>query len=313
MIAAIVVVACATATSTTTVPSQSSPTATTTPTPSPTPPPEVVLIADSELAWESDLKALAAQRGWVLTRADPSGAVAYLREARPHIAAVVSNQETLDGDLQQAAAEGIPIVLVNAPGIEAGSLLSTVGNLRHDQAGFLAGVMIGLASETGWVGQVTATGGPDETAYNAGFTQGLLWGCPKCQLVSQTAAELTLDGFRAKGVDVVFPFPGSTTDDAAGVLAGGGIPMVWVGEGGPPQEALIGRLVFEDGPLVSLALENLLTTREGQAWQPSIESHSLLPVDISSEFLSPGRQRLLEEAYEAIAAGELDIGTILDA
>ena len=105
------------------------------------------------------------------------------------MAAVVSVGEALGGDLQQVAAEGIPIVAVNVPGIEPGASLSTVGNARHDQAGFLAGVMTGLASQTGWIGQVTATGGLDEQAYSAGFTQGLLYGCPKCQMISQTAAE----------------------------------------------------------------------------------------------------------------------------
>ncbi len=313
IIVATAIVGCATATSTATVPTLPGPTATSSPSPSPIPSPELLLIADGEVAWESDLEDWATQEGLKFTVANPSSASTYLPKSQSYVAAVVSVREALDGGLQQAAAEGIPIVTVDVSGIEPGPSFSTVGHARHDQAGFLAGVMTGLASKTGWVGQVTATGGLDEPAYSAGFSQGLLWGCPKCRLISQTANELTLDRFRANTVDVVFPFPGPAAAEAAKVLADGNLPMVWVGELGPPGEVLVGRLIFEEGPLVILALDELMATGEGKAWQPSIESNTLLPVDINANLLSPGRQRLLEEVYEAIAAGELDIGTELDA
>jgi len=303
---------CATVTSTAALPPISSPTATTAPTPSPTPAPKLLLIAEGEVAGEGDLEEWAAQRGWVVTRANPSGAAAYLEESKTHVQAVVSQGEALGGDLQLAAEDGIPVVAIDVPVVTPMPMLSTIGNPRHDQAGFLAGVMTGLASQTGWVGQVTDTGGPDEKAYSAGFTQGLLWGCPKCQLISQTAAEMTLDRFRANTVDAVFILPGPEADEAANALAGGGIPIVWVGEGGSIVEALIGRLVFEEGSLVVLALDELVSTGEGETWRPSIETSTLFPADINDEFLSPGRQRLFEEAYEAIAAGELDIGTDLE-
>ena len=198
---------CAAATSTPALPPISSPTATAAPPPSPTPPPELLLIAEGEVAWEGDLEEWAAQRGWVLSRANPSGAAATLEEAKPQVQAVVSKREALGGDLQLAAEDGIPVVAIDVPGVSPMSALSTVRNPRHDQAGFLAGVMTGLTSQTGWVGLVTDTGGPDEQAYSAGFTQGLLWGCPKCQLISQTAAEMTLDRFRANTVDAVLLVP----------------------------------------------------------------------------------------------------------
>jgi hypothetical protein len=241
---------------------------------------------------------------------DPSGAAAVLKEVGPHVKAVVSRREALGGDLQTVAAEGLPVVAVDVSGVSPGPKLSTIGDARHDQAGFLAGVMTGLASQTGWVGQVTDTGGTEEQAYSAGFTQGLLWGCPKCKLISQTAAEMTLDRFRANTVDGVFPIPGPEAARAAELLASSELPIVWVGEHEPvPDTLLVGRLIFEEGPLVLLALEELIATGEGQAWQPSIESNTLVIVDINADLLSIGRQRLLEQAYEAIAAGELDIGT----
>ena len=300
---------CATATSAAVRPPILSPTATTAPLPSPTPVPELLLIAEGEVAWASDLREWAAQRGWVLASADPSGAAAYLMEAKPHVQAVVSRGEALGGDLELAAGDGIPIIAIDVPGVSPMPFLSTIGDPHHNQAGFLAGVMTGLASQTGWVGLVMGTGGPSEEAYSAGFGQGLLWGCPKCKLIGQTAADMTLDKFRANTVDAVFIIPGPAAEEAADALAGGGFPMVWVGDGGPIVEGLIGRLIFIEGPLVLFALDNIVATGEGQAWRPSIESATLIPVDINDEILSPGRQRLFEEAYGAIATGELGIGT----
>lgn len=300
---------CATATSTAVLSPILSPTATTAPLPSPTPVPELLLIAEGEVAWASDLREWAAQRGWVLASADPSGAATYLMEAKPHVQAIVSKGEALGGDLELAAGDGIPIIAIDVPGVSPMPFLSTIGDPHHNQAGFLAGVMTGLASQTGWVGRVMGTGGQDEQAYSVGFSQGLLWGCPKCKLIGQTAADMTLDKFRANTVDAVFIIPGPAAEEAADALAGGGFPMVWVGDGGPIVEGLIGRLIFIEGPLVLLALDNLVATGEGQAWRPSIESATLIPVDINDEILSPGRQRLFEEAYGAIAAGELGIGT----
>ncbi len=309
MIVAAALFGCATASGTATTLPSSVPTEPFVPTLTPTPPSELVLIAESDLAWESELEAWATQRGWELILADPSGAAAYLRESQSHLEAVVSVQETLGGDLKRAAAEGILIVLVDAPGVDPGPSLSIVGNGGYDEAGFLAGVMTGLASQSGWVGEVTATGGRHEADYSAGFTQGLLWGCPKCRLVSQSAAEMSLDGFRGKGVDVVFSIPGPSADEVAEVLGAGGLPIVWVGKGGPPAEMRVGRVIFEADRIIVPALEALMETREGKAWPYSIESRAILLVDINADLLSPGRQRLLEEAYEAIAAGELDIGT----
>ncbi|MCZ6528701.1 MAG: hypothetical protein O6949_00030 [Chloroflexi bacterium] len=308
MIVAAALFGCATASGTSTALPSSIPIEPPAPSPTPTPPSELVLIAESDLAWGSELEAWATQRWWELTLADPSVAAAYLRESQSHLEAVVSVQETLGGDLVQTATEGIPVVIVDAPGVDPGPSLSIVGNGRYDQAGFLAGVMTGLASQSGWVGEVIATGGPHEADYSAGFTQGLLWGCPKCRLVSLTAAEMSLDGFRRKGVDVVFPIPGPAADEVAEVLGAGGLPMVWVGEGGRPAETRVGRVIFEADRLVVPALEALMETGEGKAWHYSIEGRALLLVDINADLLSPGRQRLLDQAYEAIAAGELDIG-----
>ena len=146
--------------------------------------------------------------------------------------------------------------------------------------------------------------------YRAGFTQGLRWGCPKCRVIRQTAGEMSLDRFRANTVDAVWIVPGPDADLAMQALTEAEIPMVWIGGDGPPSQALIGRVhIVEVSDTVYLAMEDLIASGEGKLWQPSIESGSIRAGDINAELLSPGRQRLLEEVVEAIAAGDLDIGT----
>jgi len=312
LLAAAALFGCSTPETNTALPATPIPSSTRIPDPTPfttpTPIPQVLLIAGDTVAWEGTLSEWAVDRGWNLEVADPATASARLRESAPWVA-VVSAQATLSGDLLQAAAEGIPVLLIDVPGVDSGPSLSIIGNAKYDQAGFLAGVMTGLASQTGWVGEVTATGGPNEADYSAGFAQGLIWSCPICQLVSQTAADMTLDGFQAKSVDVVFAFPGPAATKVAEMLAAGGLPVVWIGAEGPAAEALIGRVIFEADRLIVPALEALLETGEGAAWRYSIESRTTLPVDINADLLTPGRQRLLDQAYEAIAEGNLDIGT----
>jgi len=91
-------------------------------------------------------------------------------------------------------------------GIAAGGSVNTIGGIiRRDQAGFLAGALAGLASESGWVGRIDGTGGEaaTETIYQASFTHGLRYACPRCRLMT-AAAQLHLSRQKivADGLDV---------------------------------------------------------------------------------------------------------------
>ena len=120
---------------------------------------------------------------------------------------------------------------------------------------------------------------------------------------------MTPDASRRNGLAVFFPVTGPAADEVTKALGAGGLPMVWVGAGGPSAEVLIGRVIFEADPLAVPALEALMEGEEGTGWPYSIETRTILIVDINVDLLSPGRRRLLDQAYEAIAAGDLDIGT----
>lgn len=277
--------------------------------------PTVVLVAQTEPGWATALQDWSSSQGWQLAHAQDSQAVTTMLGSGADVRAIVGAGEALGEEALTFSQDRIAVVYVGNAGAEPGRWVSTVGEpgARHDQAAFLAGVMTGLASQSLWVGEVTDTGGPREAVYRAGFHQGLRYGCPKCQLVSFSAAEATLDGYRGKGVDVVFPLPGPAASDAAQLLADGGLTLVWVGEHDPALvalagEAVAGRVIGAPDVLVIPALKALLASGEGQSWPYSIESRSLILFDISDTSISPGRQRLLVEAYDAIAEGELNIG-----
>ena len=281
-----------------------------TPGPTATPVPSLLLIAVEEGFSTAGLAEWAADRGWGVLRSDPEGASALVSETRVDLRAIVSFGADFGGRADQIAAEVAPVVLVEAEGIEPGLRLSTVGEpgARHDQAGFLAGVMVGLAGETGWVGLVEGTGGPFTAIYKGGFVHGLRYGCPKCRLVSLTASEATADGFRGQGVEVVFVPPGLLAAEVAARLAAGGLWLVWIGDDPIENAMLAGRVVFAPDDLVLAALEALVAGEPGAAWPYSIENGGILLADVDPEAISPGRQRRLHEAYDAVAAGNLDIG-----
>jgi hypothetical protein len=242
---------------------------------------------------------------------DPEGASAIVGETRVDLRAIVSFGEHFGGRAAQIASDVAPVVLVEAGQIEPGPRLSTVGEPggRHDQAGFLAGVMVGLAGQTaGWVGLVEGTGGPREPVYRAGFEAGLRYGCPKCQQVISPASEATADAFRGQGVEVIFVIPGPAAAEAAAQLVEGGLWLVWVGELPTPELKVAGQVVFEADGLIQQALDALQVAEAGAAWPYSIENGGIRLGGVDPEAISPGRQRLLQEAYDAVAAGQLDIG-----
>jgi len=281
-----------------------------TPGPTATPTPSLLLIAAPEGFAAGELAAWAADHGWGVLTSDPEGASAIVGETRVDLRAIVSFGEHFGGRAAQIAAEVAPVVLVEPAQIEPGPRLSTVGEPggRHDQAGFLAGVMVGLAGQTGWVGLVEGTGGPLEPVYRAGFEAGVRYGCPKCQLVSLTALEATTDAFRGQGVEVVFVVPGPAADEAGAQLAEGGLWLVWVGDLPTPNLRVAGQVVFAVDGLIKQALEALQAGQSGAAWPYAVENGGIRLGEVDPEAISPGRQRLLQEAYDAVAAGQLDIG-----
>ena len=281
--------------------------------PSPTPPPVLLLLSTTSGGpLEEALEAWANARGWGLDvglagEADVAGLL-----AEPGLQAVVVEGTEPTSSALAVSLPPLPVVVVDRENAAPGARTSVVGEpgARHDEAGFLAGALAGLVSRTRMVGLITETGGRSEPVYIAAFVHGARYGCPGCGLVTVPAGEGTAEGMAAEGADVVFAVPGPEADSGLSRMAEAGLWIVWAGEPPPAvsAEQVAGGVAFAPDALVPQALEALLAGASGRAWPYSVANGGVRLAGLNPAALSPGRQRILEAAVEALAIGELDIG-----
>jgi hypothetical protein len=226
------------------------------------------------------------------------------------VAAAVLTGAQGEAALPALTAAEVPIVTLDLEGVSAEPGISTVGQpgARRDQAGFLAGALAGLISQSGGVGLI---GDPADEPYQTAFLHGLRYLCVGCSLVGLAPEAASADAFRVKGVDVVAVLPGAAAGSAAHTLAGAGFWLVLVDQPAEPFDPseLAARVVFEAGAMLTGALEALLSGQPGQAWPYSVELGSIRVVEVHPGALSFGRQQVLDEIVGALAAGSLDPGT----
>jgi len=277
--------------------------------PTPLPMPRLLLLGvAAETPLRASLETWAAERGWLTDsfEANEAGLAAGL--SQPGVQAIVSLGET--PDLRSAFAG--PVLVVNGVESAADSHVSVAGEpgARHDQAGFLAGVLAGLISRTERVAILTGTGGPHEAVYSAAFDHGLRYGCPRCELVRFGAAQATAQALLGEGVDAVFAVPGPTAASTLRSLADADVWMVWCDADGSarPGTRLAGEIRMLPEALAAPALTALLAGEPGRGWPYSVESNSMVLGNLNPEALSPGRERVLQEAREGLASGQLQIG-----
>jgi len=281
--------------------------------PSPTPTPVLLFLSTTRgSALEEALGAWASARGWgvdsgLAGEADVAGLL-----AEPGLQAVVVEGAEPSSSGLAVNWPVLPVVVVDRENAAPGARTSVVGEpgARHDEAGFLAGALAGLISRTGMVGLITETGGRSDPVYIAAFVHGARYGCPGCGVVTLPAGEGTAEGMAAEGADVVFAVPGPEANSSLSRMAEAGLWIVWAGETPPavPAEQVAGGVAFAPEALVPQALEALLAGGLGRAWPYSVANGGVRLAGLNPAAVSPGRQRILEAAVEALAIGELDIG-----
>jgi hypothetical protein len=274
------------------------PAATSTPAPAPSPTPRPALLLVGGRDHDHDPAELGA--AWL-------GLDERRIQVRREVAAAVLAGAQGEAALPALTAAEVPIVTLDLEGVSAAPGISTVGQpgARRDQAGFLAGALAGLTSQSEAVGLV---GDQADEPYQTAFLHGLRYLCVGCNLVGLAPEAVSVDAFRAKSVDVVAVLPGAGAGSAAqagrgGLLAGTGEPAEPFG----PNE-VAARVVFEAGTMLTGALEALLSGQPGQAWPYSVELGSIRVVEVNPAAFSAGRQLLLDEVVGALAAGSLDPG-----
>ena len=227
------------------------------------------------------------------------------------LAWVVSLHEAAWAEDPAFVEAGVRGVVVD-PTIQASSpFVSTIGatDASWKEAGFLAGVLTGLIGESQAAGVVADVEWEGAGELAAGFDQGLRYTCPRCRQVHADASSLDIGEFVRQGVEGVFVSPGGRAREVAALAAGGGLWVVWVGD--VPSDAISGRLagrvLLEPAGLLAQALDALAAREDGQKWPYSVRSGSLAFEDVNPDAISPGRQRLANQAEQKLASGELDL------
>jgi hypothetical protein len=256
---------------------------------------------------EGVLQEWAGERQWLL-EVRGAGEISGW-EQTPGLQAVVELGSGLTGDELSSAAPGAAIVTIDNMDAQPGGLMSTVGgqSIRHEQAGFLAGALTGLASEVWRVGAISG-GGANDAVYLAAFEHGLKYACPRCWPEYLSALQATVEELQTRRVDAVFTAPGVT--QLPGNFQAAIVWVVFVGDVPASVAAtqVAGGIIFDYKPLVILALESLLNGGSGTSWPYAVESGSMLWDSLNSEAISPARIRILDEVWEILASGELEVG-----
>jgi basic membrane lipoprotein Med (substrate-binding protein (PBP1-ABC) superfamily) len=112
--------------------------------------------------------------------------------------------------LHPSAGGDLPANMITLGGVDS----------RHDQAGFLAGMAAGFASETQKVAVVGDPNTAEGRKYRNGFLHGVRYACPKCRVdfIDLGATEGTLSEEAVRyalfGFDVIFAAAGQPGDEA---------------------------------------------------------------------------------------------------
>jgi basic membrane protein A len=173
------------------------------------------------------LQNAAQEFGWEVEAAGAASAETIQASAQSASVVVVDGAAWWDAT-RAAALEFPNVYFVSAPDqrTEADlppNLLALGGpGSRQDQAGFLAGMVAGYATETQRVAVVSDVVSPVGLKYRNGFYHGVLYACPRCRvdfvdvfnLSDTTTASAGITNLVIFGTDVVFAAPGEAGDAA---------------------------------------------------------------------------------------------------
>jgi hypothetical protein len=247
-------------------------------------------VQDAVVVWSVDSGQEAKVRSLTGLEEDPP----------PGLWAVVGLDENLVPLDQGWSGTEVVFVVLDPSSLSASEMTSTIGpEVAYDQAGFLAGVAAGLATQSGLIGILPGAG--EAGGWRMGFKEGLLYSCPKCQLESvadpgQAAFAMDVIGIPPEA-DVAVADPGG---DAPWIVVFGEAPDGW-------EERVAARVRTAPEALVGPALGRLAGRAPGEAWVFATTDGGLA-TEVDPRAISPGRERLLREAEARLAEGRLVVG-----
>lgn len=217
-----------------------------------------------------------------------------------------------------------PNVFIIAQGTVSGELPANLLVLggpasREDQAGFLAGVLAGYATELERVAVVSDPSTSVGKKYRNGFTAGVRYVCPKCQtdlvdLPATTDAPTVSAAvlkFVALGADVFWVAPGGYAPAALEALATKNVGVV--AGFSPPlgSEKFFVSVAVDYGAGLEAALKNWQAGQTQSGQQPFSLANGSIVYQIQSDprgLLSPLDLNDVEAARQKLATGALETG-----
>ena len=199
---------------------------------------------------------------------------------------------------------------------------------REDQAGFIAGVLAGLATQELSVGVLADPTDPIGRMYLNGFIHGVRYSCPDCTITDQAISESQVreeaqaaarELFNRVSLDVAFAQPGQAGEAALHWLAQ---QQIWViGAGGdiflrsfktgalPGSDRVLTSVVFRPDLALLDVLPALAAGQPVEGPIPYTLTSGLIAFAPSRvDLLSPAGHTFLDRALSLVASGELDTG-----
>ena len=296
------------------------------PTLTPTPEPDlVVLLAPPEANLslitniETVISKLAAEAGlrletWSNLSTD---------ELVPSLKIVIALAPFPDLGILAAAAPSVQFLGVGIPELEITANVSVIGpmGMRPDQQGFIAGYLAAMITQDWRVGVISLNDSASGLAGLRGFVNGAGYFCGQCRPVYppylkypiyvglneeevdanwRLAAETVAEG----SIRLVYVSPTVKNEALLANLVQRG--MILIGGEEPPEELKphwVATIRSDPGQMLRILWEDLL--------QGVGSASVLMPMvieEINRDYLSPGKQRLLEDTMQALLAGFIDTG-----
>ncbi len=264
----------------------------------------------------------AQQQGWQLQ-------IASAREAQARLAAGPGSVVSISAELtpqqwlglaQQYPATYFAILGWPAPGVEPPANLLFVGgpDNREDQAGFLAGLIAGLATRSQRVAVFGELQTPAGLKYRHGFAAGLRYACPRCRLDLVDLASTGDTAFAAAegrkyallGADVIFAAAGEA---GAAALAGAAEGGAWVIASDasplPDSDRLLTRVSLSPMAAFESALADLAAGKPRSGVEPlSLANGGVVLTPLRPGVLSPLDLQDLGAIMQKLAEGALETG-----
>jgi len=200
---------------------------------------------------------------------------------------------------------------------------------REDQAGFMAGALAGLMSETKTVGTVAGMEIPPVLKFRNGFENGVKYVCPECtpigvyidSFTDPARGKAAAESQMAEGADVIFGAGGPT---GSGGILGAAQQGVWVigvdqdeyfttfkgGEEAGADKLLSSAMKRVDVSVYTCVKEGVEGTFEGRTavFDAAVNGVGLAPFHDTEDAIPDEVKAQLDEIFAMLADGSLDTG-----